>query len=138
MAILDFLNIGMKIIDKIVPDPEQKAKAQFELMQLQQSGELAQLTADTQLATGQIETNKVEAVSEHIFISGWRPFIGWQCGIALGYHFVLQPFLAFVFASFNHPVTLPVFDMNTLDTILMGMLGLGSLRTVEKIKIGNK
>jgi hypothetical protein len=82
----------------------------------------------------QIEVNKIEAGSTNLFKSGWRPFVGWTCGIALCYHFVLQPFLMFVFLSIGKPVDLPVFDMSTLTTVLMGMLGLGGLRTYEKVK----
>ena len=81
------LEIGGKLIDKLIPDPVAKAQAQLELVKLQQSGELAVLTADTQLATGQLEVNKIEAASSNIFVSGWRPFIGWICGVGLGTQF---------------------------------------------------
>ena len=68
------------------------------------------------------------------WLLGWRPFVGWTCGIALCYHFVLQPFLVFLLYSFGYQVDLPQFDMTTLTTILMGMLGLGGLRSYEKVK----
>lgn len=128
------LDIGGKLIDRLFPDPTARAAAKLQLVQLQQNGELAKLAAETSLLTGQQDINKIEAASEHIFISGWRPFIGWICGAAFGYHFVLQPLLAFCFAAAGHSITLPVFQMNELSTVLMGMLGLGSLRTVEKLK----
>lgn len=130
----DIVALGMKIIDKVVPDPAQKIQAQQALAELQQRGELAQLASDTQLAQGQIDTNKIEAESEDNFTRRWRPFIGWSCGVAFAYHFTIQPFLAFIFAAVGHPVNLPVFDMSTLSTVLMGLLGLGGLRTAEKIK----
>ena len=80
------------------------------------------------------EVNKIEAGSTNLFVSGWRPFVGWTCGFALCYHFVLQPFLMFVLFSIGKPMELPVFDMSTLTTVLFGMLGLGGMRSFEKIK----
>lgn len=127
IGIDDAIAEGLKVINKFVPDKDTQIKIEAEY-------KAALLSADTQLAAAQAETNKVEAASEHIFISGWRPCVGWICAIAMGYHFVLQPLLAFIFAAFDHPITLPVFDMNTLYTVLMGILGLGGMRTFEKIK----
>ncbi len=94
--------------------------------------EKAQLIQEINKA--QIEVNKIEAGQTNVFVSGWRPFIGWTCGVALCYHFVLQPLLMFVFLAIGKPMDLPVFDMTTLTTVLMGMLGLGGLRTYEKVK----
>ena len=86
-------------------------------------------------AMAQIEVNKAEAASNSIFKGGWRPFIGWVCGIAFAYHFVLQPLLIFVMTYLGHPVPeLPNFDMTSLMTVLGGLLGLGGLRTFEKYK----
>jgi len=82
----------------------------------------------------QLEVNKVEAGHTSLFVAGWRPFIGWTCGVALCYHFVLQPFLTFLLFSFGQPMDLPQFDMSTLTTILLGMLGLGGMRSFEKVK----
>ena len=76
----------------------------------------------------------VFAGQSNLFVSGWRPFVGWTCGVALCYHFVLQPFLMFVMISIGNPIELPVFQMETLTTVLMGLLGLGGLRTYEKVK----
>ncbi len=130
-SLFDF---GSKVLERIFPNPADRLAAQTKLAELQQTGELAQLAAETDLAKGQLAINQTEAASDNIFISGWRPFIGWVCGIAFTYHFVLQPLLAFAMSSFGHEVKLPVFDMQELSTVLMGMLGLGGLRTVEKIK----
>jgi hypothetical protein len=94
--------------------------------------EKAELIAEINKA--QLEVNKVESGHTSMFVAGWRPFVGWTCGIALCYHFVLQPFLVFLCYSFGYQVELPVFDMQTLTTILMGMLGLGTLRSYEKVK----
>lgn len=117
----------LDIANKYIPDGNKKAEFEAEYR-------AALLAADTQLAVAQTEVNKVEAGSQSIFIAGWRPAAGWVCSIALGYHFILQPLLAFIFAAFNHPIDLPVFDMNSLYTILFGMLGLGGYRMAEKIK----
>lgn len=127
-------SLGGKILDKIFPDPEQRAAAQIKLAELQQNGELAILAAETDLAKGQQEINKIEAGSDNLFVAGWRPFIGWVCGVAFAYHFVLQPLLAFALVNSGHDIKLPVFDMDALYTVLMGLLGLGGLRTFEKVR----
>lgn len=82
----------------------------------------------------QVEINKEEARHSNIFVSGWRPFVGWVCGAAFAYHFILQPFLIFLFAISGAPIQTPVFDMEALFTVLFGLLGLGGLRTFEKTK----
>ena len=83
----------------------------------------------------QVEVNKAEAASGSVFKGGWRPFIGWVCGAAFAYHFVLQPFILFGVAVAGVSIPeLPSFDMGSLMTVMMGMLGLGGLRSVEKIK----
>ena len=83
----------------------------------------------------QAETNKEEAQHRSVWVAGWRPFIGWVCGVALAWHFVLSPIVLFLAAWFNIVLpALPAFDMGSLMTVLMGMLGLGGLRTFEKTK----
>ena len=116
------------ILDKVIEDKDQKAKLAHELATMADK-----LSHEQQLA--QIEVNKAEAASGSLFKGGWRPFIGWVCGIAFGYHFVVQPIIVFVVAlvGVNIP-ELPEFHMNTLLTVLGGMLGIGSLRTYEKQK----
>jgi hypothetical protein len=128
------LDIGGKLIDRLWTDPTQAAAAKLKLAEMQQNGELAQLAAETELAKGQIEVNQAEAGSSSLFVAGWRPWIGWVCGVAFAYHFVVQPILAFILAATGHPVTLPTFNMDALYTVLLGMLGLGSMRTFEKYK----
>ncbi|NTU76221.1 MAG: hypothetical protein HGA90_00140 [Alphaproteobacteria bacterium] len=128
------MDIGGKLIDRLWPNPQQRDEAKLKLLEMQQTGELARLTAETDLAKGQIDVNKIEAGSEKMFVSGWRPWIGWVCGAAFAYHFVVQPFLAFVLAASGHAITLPGFDMDALSTVLLGLLGLGGLRSFEKVK----
>jgi Holin of 3TMs, for gene-transfer release len=126
--------IGEKVIDRLWPDPAQATAAKIELYKMQQSGELAMLAADLELAKGQIAVNQVEAASDKLFVAGWRPFIGWTCGAAFAYKFVLAPAGAFAMAAAGHPIELPVLDFTEMSTILLGMLGLGGMRTIEKVK----
>lgn len=126
--------IGGKVIDRLWPDPTQRNKAKLELLEMQQKGELAQLASETELAKIQAEINKQEAAHRSVFVAGWRPFIGWVCGAAFGYHFILQPMIVFYMTVQGHEVKLPDFEIQALITVLMGMLGLGGLRTYEKIK----
>lgn len=127
-------DLGGKLVDKLFPDPAQRDAAKLKLAELQANGELAILAAQTDLAKAQADINKAEAESGDRFSSRWRPFIGWVCGVAFAYHFIVQPLLAFGMASYGHEVDLPSFDMETLSTVLMGMLGLGGLRTIERVR----
>lgn len=88
---------------------------------------------DKTIIDGQVELNKLEEQSGSFFRSGWRPFIGWVCGIGLCYEYLLQPFLAWGSLVWKIP-TPPQLDMNTLMPLLLGMLGIATMRTVEKIK----
>jgi len=116
------------LLDKFIEDKDQKAKLAHEI------ATMAERHAQER-ALAQIEVNKTEAASRNPFVAGWRPFIGWTCGIALAWHFVLAPFLMFIAAWVGFDVPrLPVFDMDNLMTVLLGMLGLGGLRSFEKVK----
>ena len=116
------------LLDKFIPDADQKAKLAHEIATMGEKH--AQ-----QLALAQIEVNKAEASSGSFFKGGWRPFVGWTCGIAFAYHFVIQPLLIFIFSYIGiEPPDLPEFQMNTLLTVLGGLLGIGGLRTYEKQK----
>ena len=112
-----------KILDKFVADKDLKAKLQHELDTEIHKANLAQ-----------IDVNKAEASHKSLFVAGWRPFVGWVCAGALAYHFILQPILVFAISVYGVSITLPEFDMGSLMTILMGMLGLGGLRTFEKVQ----
>lgn len=117
------------LIDKIFPDPAKAGEAKLKLLELQQSGQLAELEAQTKLAQGQLAVNQEEAKSQNLFIAGWRPSVGWCCSIALFYEFLARPIaIGFGFGQF------PDLPMEDLNTLLFGLLGLGALRTAEKIK----
>lgn len=116
------------LLDKFIPDADQKAKLAHEIATMGEKH--AQ-----QLALAQIEVNKAEAASGSFFKGGWRPFVGWVCAVAFAYHFVIQPLLIFIFSYAGiEPPDLPEFQMNTLLTVLGGLLGIGGLRTYEKQK----
>ena len=117
-----------KLLGKCIEDKDTKNKLAHEL------ATMAERHAQ-ELAKSQIEVNKAEAQSRHWFVASWRPFIGWTCGIALMWHFVLSQFILFFATMFGFSLpALPEFDMGSLMTVLMGMLGLGGLRTFEKYK----
>lgn len=133
--ILDIIPAISSLLDRIIPDPAARELAKLELLKSERAQELEELKAALAADQSQTEINKTEAASEDRFVAGWRPFIGWVCGVAFCYHFVVQPLLAFMIANVStYPVILPNFDMDALSTVLMGMLGLGGLRTLEKIK----
>ena len=88
-----------------------------------------------ELAKGQLAVNAEEAKSKNIFVAGWRPFVGWTCGLALFLHFLAIPISDVVIAHLGYPpLEYPGFDMDTLMTVLLGMLGLGGMRSFEKMK----
>jgi len=115
------------LINKIWPDPAAKASAEALLIKTQMEAALASVQQ-------QIDINKIEAASTNIFVSGWRPFVGWACGAAFAAHFLLLPILNWLAQLFGHDSIVIPFDMSTLSTVLMGMLGLGTMRSLEKIK----
>lgn len=120
--------LATSIISRIWPD---KTEAQKQLFALELQKELAA----SELAKGQIEINKVEAAHSNLFVSGWRPFIGWVCGCAFAWQYVIAPMLTFLIViSGQANPNLPVFGMDVMLPVLMGMLGLGGLRTLEKNK----
>lgn len=125
--ITTLLEIGGKVIDKIWPDPAQAASAKFELFKLQQSGELAMMA-------GQMQTNQEEAKSPSVFVSGWRPGIGWVCSTACAWNWIGLPVAKFALIAAGHPIDLAPANLTEMLPILMGMLGLGAYRTIEKVK----
>lgn len=127
------LEAGLKVLDRVIPDPAAKAQAQVELLKLQQAGEFKQLEADLQLALAQADINKIEAAAPDVFRSGWRPAAGWICVAGLGYQFLAQPLLEWASKWASIP-TPPVLALGDLYGLLFGMLGLGAYRTFEKAK----
>jgi len=116
------------VIDRVIPDKNGASKAK-------QAIEAELIANATQLNLAQADTNKIEAAHRTVWVAGWRPFIGWVCGVAMAWHFVGVPLIMFLAAWSGTVIPeLPVFDMSSLMTVLMGLLGLGSMRTFEKMK----
>ncbi len=123
------------IINKVVPDKAAAAQAVATLNQLQLQGALQEEFAQLQAVTSaQSDVDKAEATNANIFVSGWRPMIGWVCGAALASQYIARPLLQWIFTIAHQPLpALPGIDDN-LWQLMFGLLGLGTLRTVEKIK----
>jgi hypothetical protein len=113
-----------KVLDKLFTSDDEKLTREEALTRLAQAPELAQ-----------IELNRVEAAHRTVFVAGWRPFVGWVCGAALAYNFILRDLIAWLMAIAAPPTVPlpPALQMEHLITVLLGLLGLGTLRTVEKI-----
>jgi hypothetical protein len=122
------------LLDKIIPDPQAKAEAQLKMLDMAQKGELAALDAEMKLAMGQLEVNKVEAGTD-LFRGGWRPLIGYVFGLALAFQYLINPIFMWInvwFATGMEPPDIRLDD--TLWELVFGMLGLGGLRTYERVK----
>lgn len=123
------------LIDRFFPDPEKKAAAQLELLKMQQNGELAKLAAETDLIKGQLAINQAEAGSDSVFVAGWRPAVGWVGALGLAYAAILEPVLRFASTVvFSYAGTFPVIDTDLTMQILFGILGLGAMRSFDKLK----
>ena len=124
MKVLDVLTGPLAdILDKFVSDKDLKTKLSHELEK-----EIISLNK------AQLEVNKVEAKHSNIFVSGWRPAIGWICGFSIGYHFILEPIIQYILIVNAIQFETPEFDFSQLSTIVMAMLGMSTLRTYEKTK----
>jgi hypothetical protein len=113
------------LLDKFVEDKDQKAKLAHEV------ATMAQRHAQ-ELAKAQLEVNKAEAQHKSLFVSGWRPAVGWCCVFGMMGNFMVIPFTNFVLALLKIDVVVPLIDTATMMPVLMGMLGLGAMRTYEK------
>lgn len=126
LILAPLLEVGKSLIDRFFPDPAEKAKAEMEMMTLLQ-------TQDLQRVIAQLEVNAKEAASPSIFVAGWRPFVGWCCGVGFLWATIGQPVFAWLASAKGWP-TPPAIDTEVMLYVLGGMLGLGGLRSVEKIK----
>lgn len=122
------------VLDKILPDPQAAAEAKLRALEMAQKGELAGLDAEVKLALGQLEINKADAQSPSFFRGGWRPGVGWICVFGLGYTYLLRPLLPWIAAVAGLEVPpLPPIDTGELLVLLGGLLGLGGMRTIERL-----
>lgn len=122
------LTLGSTLIDRLVPDKTQAAAAKATLLEMQLKGELDQ-------TAGQLTVDAAEAGSNSMFVAGWRPFVGWACGFAFVYVYIFQPFCQFALVAFkvNFDVAkMPALDIADMMPVLLGMLGLGAMRSYDK------
>ena len=126
MIIAPIFELGKSLIERWFLDPAKKAEAEAQFMLMMQE-------QDFKKVLGQLEVNAAEAASPHIFVAGWRPFVGWCCGLGFLWATIAQPMVAWVAAASGWPAP-PAIDTEVLLYVLGGMLGLGTLRSFEKTK----
>lgn len=126
LILAPLLEVGKNLLDRWFPDPAEKAKAEAQFLQMLQEQELRKVIA-------QLEVNAKEAASPHMFVAGWRPAVGWCCGAGFLWATIGHPVFAWLAAVKGWPAP-PTIDTEVLLYVLGGMLGLGALRSVEKVK----
>lgn len=122
------LTLGNTVLDRILPDKTANDAAKAQLLSLQVSGELASNIAQAQI-------DQTEAANSSLFVAGWRPFVGWACGGAFVYAFIVQPLLQFTLVAFHSTfdiTKLPSLNLTEMMPVLIGMLGLGAMRSFDK------
>ena len=136
-SVFDFLSKG---IDKLFPDKNEANKVKLEMLRLQQEGEFKELDLEFKAAASQVAVNMKEAEHPSVFVSGWRPAVGWVCVLAYGFNYLALPVLNWLakWADQSAPAIISL-ETGELTTLLFGMLGIGGLRTYEKVKkVANK
>ena len=118
-------NVVGKVLDRVLPDKVANDAAKAQLTSTEVQGAIAEIA-------GQLDVNKAEAASNSMFVAGWRPAVGWICGLGLGVDVIVRPLVSFTSAALGHPINLPALDMSTLLPLLLGMLGLGAMRSFDK------
>lgn len=127
---MNWLSVVSPIVERVldfIPNPAEKARAQMEIQNQLMSAAIAE-------SQGQLEVNKVEAASSSVFVSGWRPAIGWVCAFGFAWQFVVLPLASWLMTITGITTPLPNIDTNSLYSLTMGMLGMGALRSFEKWK----
>lgn len=125
LAVIDGIaSLASNVLDRFFPNKTEQEKQEITMAMV--------------MIQGQIDTNKVEAANPNMFVAGWRPYVGWVCGTGFAIQFVVAPIAEWGAALAGHPVKFPELDIDTLLTLLGGMLGIGGLRTYEKTKGVNR
>lgn len=132
-AVAQVSGVVGKVIDRIWPDPTVNAQMKTDLAKAQMDGSLKEYLADSDLIKAQLAVNQAEAANPNIFVAGWRPFIGWTCGSVFAFNFIGAPVATWATTLFGHPTPMPTLDFGSMLPILLGMLGLGAMRTTEKL-----
>ena len=130
----DAAAVALKLIDRVIPDPQAKAAAAMELQRMQQAGEFKEIEANLQAMQMQADVNKVEAGSADPFTSRWRPCVGYVCAAGLAYAAILEPCLRLAVTVYGVSTPLPAVDTTLTMQLLFGLLGLGGMRSYEKAK----
>lgn len=128
----DAAAVALKLIDRVIPDPQAKAAAAMELQRMQQAGEFKQLEADLQMAQMQADINKVEAGSTNMFVAGPRPAIMWVGAGAMAWQFLIGPMFQWLSTLAGHATPMPELDTAQLFNLITLLLGLGAYRSYEK------
>lgn len=123
-ALLPLIQLGSTLIEKFIPNKAEQARAEVEFLKMIQEGELKVVLA-------QLEINAKEAAHPSVWVSGWRPFVGWTCGLGLAYQSIIHNILEWVSTAYQLPIP-PKPDTETLIYVLSALLGVGALRTYEK------
>jgi hypothetical protein len=130
----DTVKVVGDTLEKLFTNDDAREKA-LEMQKAQQAFDLEIAKLDQQLVTAQTDINKIEAVNPSVFVSGWRPFVGWICAAALAYVAILKPLVRFIATvGFDYQGEFPKIDTNITMQVLLGMLGLGGLRSFDKLK----
>lgn len=127
IAIDAIANLVSTAVDKIFPDANIEAQSKADSLK-------AELTQQFQSVMGQLEINKAEAANVSVFVSGWRPAVGWCGALGFGYEFLIRPIANGAVMAAGFPPVFPGIETEALSNLLFGLLGLGTLRTVEKVK----
>jgi hypothetical protein len=131
-ALVPVMPVLEKVFDRVFPNPEDKAKAQLELLKMTQAGEFRELDSEDRAMQGQIEINKIEAASESLYKSGWRPAVGWMCVLALACQYFFVPLLSWVATNKLGWAPPPKLDVSELIALLFALLGVSGLRSYDK------
>lgn len=136
MSLLALLPTLGTLIERLIPDRNASEQAKLELMRLAQTGELAQLEADKAVQLGQISINLEDAKAGGIYRAGWRPFLGWTCGVALAWEWVLKQIFVtvWILAADAALPALPQLNIEQIAGLVLALLGLGTMRTIERVK----
>lgn len=125
MSWLKLIDPISTLLDKFIPDKDQQNKLAHEIATMAENH-------SHEIAKGQIEVNKQEAAHKSLFVAGWRPFTGWTCAASLAFNFIALPLTNFTLAILESEIRLEPLDVSTMMPVLMGMLGLGGMRSYEK------
>ena len=131
-------NVANLILTRILPDKAVQAEAAAEIQKMVVSGEINRIAAEYDSQKNQVLVNQEEAKSDNLFVAGWRPALGWVCVLTFAFYYIIAPFIVNPLLIEAGHAALPLVNLDQIIGILLGMLGLGTMRTIEKIKGVNK